>query len=46
MVCVWVDTSRLARDTNTMPLSDTQLRGLKPDSKPRKLSDFEGLFYS
>lgn len=27
-----------------MPLTDAKLRTLKPDSKPRKVSDFEGLF--
>lgn len=29
---------------NTMPLSDTQIRNLKPKSKPYKVSDFEGLY--
>ena len=27
-----------------MPLNDAKLRTLKPESKPRKVSDFEGLF--
>ncbi|SEL37634.1 Arm DNA-binding domain-containing protein [Pacificibacter marinus] len=27
-----------------MPLSDSQLRFLKPKDKPYKVSDFEGLF--
>jgi integrase len=27
-----------------MPLSDAKLRTLKPESRPRKVSDFEGLF--
>ena len=44
MVRLGLDTNRSPRDTNSMPLSDTQLRSLKPESKPRKLSDFEGLF--
>ncbi|MDZ4052342.1 MAG: Arm DNA-binding domain-containing protein, partial [Phenylobacterium sp.] len=44
MVRLGLDTNRSPRDTNNMPLSDTQLRSLKPESKPRKLSDFEGLF--
>jgi len=44
LVRLGLDTNRSPRDTNNMPLSDTQLRSLKPESKPRKLSDFEGLF--
>ena len=27
-----------------MPLSDVQIRNLKPKEKPYKVSDFEGLF--
>ena len=27
-----------------MPLTDTKLRALKPETKPRKFADFEGLF--